>query len=93
MKQDIKSMNLPELEEMLRELGQPRFRAKQIFSWLHRGVRSFAEMTNLAKPCGNCWTSGSIFPCRRWHGNRRASGTEPSSICGGLGMETAWRPY
>lgn len=50
MKQDIKSMNLPELEEMLRELGQPRFRAKQIFSWLHRGVRSFAEMTNLAKP-------------------------------------------
>ncbi len=50
MKQDIKSMNLPELEEMLRELGQPRFRAKQIFSWLHRGVHSFAEMTNLAKP-------------------------------------------
>lgn len=50
MKQDIKSMNLPELEEMLRELEQPRFRAKQVFTWLHRGVKSFEEMTNLAKP-------------------------------------------
>ena len=50
MKQDIKSMNLPELETALGDLGQPRFRAKQVFSWLHRGARSFDEMTNLAKP-------------------------------------------
>ena len=50
MKQDIKSMNLAELETALGELGQPRFRAKQVFSWLHRGVCSFDEMTNLAKP-------------------------------------------
>ena len=50
MKQDIKSMNQAELEAALREMGQPRFRAKQVFTWLHRGVRSFEEMTNLAKP-------------------------------------------
>ncbi len=50
MKQDIKSMNLEELEQALKELGQPRFRAKQVFSWLHRGAKSFDEMTNLAKP-------------------------------------------
>ncbi len=50
MKQDIKSMNLTELEAALADLGQPRFRARQIFTWLHRGAGSFAEMTNLAKP-------------------------------------------
>ncbi len=50
MKQDIKSMNLLELETAMCQLEQPRFRAKQIFSWLHRGAKSFEEMSNLAKP-------------------------------------------
>ena len=46
---DIKSMNMPELTAFLKEMGQPAFRAQQIFSWMHRGVRSFDEMTNLSK--------------------------------------------
>ena len=50
MKQDIKSMSCAELEQALLNLGQPKFRAKQVFTWLHRGVTSFEEMTNLAKP-------------------------------------------
>ena len=49
MKQDIKSMNLPELEAALGEMGQPKYRARQVFVWLHRGVRGFREMTNLSK--------------------------------------------
>ena len=49
MKQDIKSMNLEEITTVLREMGEPTFRGKQIFVWLHRGVRSFEEMTNLSK--------------------------------------------
>ncbi|MEA4965693.1 MAG: 23S rRNA (adenine(2503)-C(2))-methyltransferase RlmN [Oscillospiraceae bacterium] len=47
MKQDLKSMNLAEMQEALRELGEPAFRAKQIFIWLSRGAVSFAGMTNL----------------------------------------------
>ncbi len=47
---DIKSMNLSEMETFFSELGQPKFRAKQVFVWLHRGVTSFEEMTNLSKP-------------------------------------------
>ena len=43
----IKSMTLPELTEMLKGLGQPAFRAKQLYTWLHRGARSYSEMTNL----------------------------------------------
>ena len=49
MKQDIKSMLLPELKEAFSELGEPAFRAGQVYTWLHRGVRSFDEMTNLPK--------------------------------------------
>ncbi len=46
---DLKSMTLEELCELMGELGQPAFRAKQIFKWLHRGVVCFDEMTNLSK--------------------------------------------
>jgi 23S rRNA (adenine2503-C2)-methyltransferase len=49
MKQDIKSMTLAEMQEALGQLGEPKFRAKQVYTWLHKGVRSFDEMTNLSK--------------------------------------------
>ena len=47
---DIKSMTLAELTQDMAALGEPAFRAGQVFSWLHRGARGFDEMTNLAKP-------------------------------------------
>ncbi len=46
---DIKSMTLEEMGTFFRDLGQPAFRAKQVFSWLHRGATSFEEMSNLPK--------------------------------------------
>lgn len=48
MKQDIKSLSLAELTEAVKELGQPAFRAKQIYAWLNKGVTSFDGMTNLS---------------------------------------------
>ncbi|MBQ1678510.1 MAG: 23S rRNA (adenine(2503)-C(2))-methyltransferase RlmN [Oscillospiraceae bacterium] len=47
MNNEIKSLTLSELHTALE--GQPAFRAKQIYTWLHRGVRSFEEMTDLPK--------------------------------------------
>ncbi len=44
---NLRSMTLPELAACLKEMGQPDFRAKQVYIWLHKGVRSYAEMTNL----------------------------------------------
>ncbi len=44
---DIRSMTTEEITELMTQYGQPKFRAKQIFSWLHSGVASFDEMTNL----------------------------------------------
>lgn len=49
MKQDLKSMNYDEIVQALREMGEPAYRAKQVFVWLHKGARSFDEMTNLSK--------------------------------------------
>ncbi len=46
---NIKAMTLPELTAALKEMGQPGFRAKQIYTWLHKGVRSYDEMTNISK--------------------------------------------
>ena len=47
---DIKEMTLPELKEEMKKLGEPAFRAGQVYDWLHvRCVRSFDEMTNLSK--------------------------------------------
>ncbi len=44
---NLRSMTLPELAVCLKKMGQPDFRAKQVYIWLHKGVRSYAEMTNL----------------------------------------------
>ena len=46
---NLKNLTLPELAETIKALGQPPFRAKQVYSWLHKGVRSYEEMTNLPK--------------------------------------------
>ena len=44
---NLKSMTLSEMSAYLKELGQPAFRAKQVYTWLHKGVRSYEEMTNI----------------------------------------------
>ena len=46
---NLKSMTQPEIAAVLKELSQPAFRAKQVYTWLHKGVRSYEEMTNLPK--------------------------------------------
>lgn len=47
---DLKSQTQEELTLTLKAMGQPAFRGKQVFTWLHRGVVSFDEMSNLPKP-------------------------------------------
>ena len=50
MEQDILSLLPQELEAELAALGEPKYRAGQLFDWFGRGVRDFDEMTNLSKP-------------------------------------------
>ena len=46
---DIKAMLPDESAAALAELGEPKYRAKQVFQWLARGVESFDEMTDVSK--------------------------------------------
>ena len=46
---DIKSMTQQEIIDALCAMGEPAFRGRQVFSWLHKGAVSFSEMNNLSK--------------------------------------------
>ena len=47
---DIKSMNMEELKELMVQIGEKPFRAKQIYGWLHEHlVTSYDEMANIPK--------------------------------------------
>ena len=46
---EIKSLTIEELKAELAQMGEKPFRAGQIFKWLHQGVESFEEMSNLSK--------------------------------------------
>ena len=50
---NLKSLTLTELTALLKEQGEPGFRAKQVYTWLHKGVRSYEEMTNLPQSLRN----------------------------------------
>lgn len=46
---DLKDFEYDELIKYLASIGEKKFRAEQIFSWLHKGAVSYDEMTNLSK--------------------------------------------
>ncbi len=50
---DIKSMNLSELTEFITDNNFPKFRAKQIYGWINKGVTSFNEMSNISSDLRN----------------------------------------
>jgi len=45
----LRDLTFEELENLILSIGEKKFRALQIFSWLHKGVTSFDEMTNIPK--------------------------------------------
>jgi 23S rRNA (adenine2503-C2)-methyltransferase len=50
VKTDIRNLSRDEIKAYLIEIGEPAFRAKQIYSWLwQKSATSFGEMTNLSK--------------------------------------------
>lgn len=46
---NLKDLTYEELELLLADMGEKKFRAKQIYTWLYKGVTSFDEMTNISK--------------------------------------------
>ena len=46
---NLRDLTFEELEDAVVSVGEKKFRAKQIFEWLNKGVCSFDEMTNIPK--------------------------------------------
>ena len=48
--EDLRSFNLEELSSIVEEFGEKKFRAKQLYEWIHKKrVATFEEMTNISK--------------------------------------------
>jgi len=48
-KLNLLDCTIEDLEKFLTEMGEQKFRAKQIFQWLSKGIYDIDEMTNLSK--------------------------------------------
>jgi 23S rRNA (adenine2503-C2)-methyltransferase len=46
---DLKNMTIDELEKFFLDIGETKYRAKQVFRWIYRGVTNFDDMTDLKK--------------------------------------------
>ena len=47
---DLRSLSYEEVEALMEELGEKKFRAVQIYEWVHKKlVQSYEEMTNIPK--------------------------------------------
>ena len=62
---DIKSMTEQELKEYIIGIGEPSFRATQIFKWLHSGIHSFNEMTNISLALRNRLDEDCYIACAK----------------------------
>ncbi len=60
-KTDLLSMNVAELEAFCKTIGEPKFRAGQIFKWMHAGV-GFDEMSNLSKALREKLNDTAVLP-------------------------------
>ncbi len=47
---DLLDLTIEDLQEKFKELGLEKFRAKQVFQWVHKGIKDIEQMTNLSKP-------------------------------------------
>ena len=63
VRRDIVSLNFDELTSLIKELGEPAFRAKQIYEWIHKKlVKNYDEMTNVPLSLRNKLGEGLPFP-------------------------------
>ena len=98
MKQELRGMTQEELESLLTGMGQPRFRAGQLFDWLHKKrAASFDEMTNLPlalrKKLEEGYTVGALKTVRRLES--RLDGTKKFlfELWDGACVEAVWMEY
>lgn len=59
---DIKALNLNELTEYIVSLGEPKFRAKQLYEWMHvKLVPGYGDMTNIPQKLKDKLVENTFF--------------------------------
>lgn len=48
-KLDLLSLTIDEMEDLIDRIGEKRYRGKQVFQWVNKGIKDFENMTNLPK--------------------------------------------
>jgi 23S rRNA (adenine2503-C2)-methyltransferase len=98
MTYNLKDYNLEELEQIVKSLGEPSYRGKQLMDWLYKGVRSFDEMKNIPKPFiekleAKGYSTGSLTILRLQ--TSKLDGTQKVlfGLCDNNGVETVLMKY
>ncbi len=74
MMTDIKSFNLEELTEYIEAAGFPKFRAKQLYQWMHQKLaENFDEMSNIPKEIREWLRQNCRYVCLQTALVRRSS--------------------
>ena len=67
---NLRSMLPNEIEDILAGLGEPKYRAKQVFKWLGRGIGSIDEMSDIPNHCARSLKPNIPFTSLRCSANR-----------------------
>ncbi len=71
---NLREINLPELEAMMAEIGEPKFRAKQIHEWVWlKHAADIQDMTNLSKALREKLAEKYFIPKVRMHHSQYSS--------------------
>ena len=97
-KLDIKSLNLQELTEELKNFGEKPFRAKQMYEWMHvKLAKSFDEMTNLSKAfreqCQECYQYTSLQAVQVQESKLDGTRKYLFQLADGNIVESVWMKY
>lgn len=61
---DIKSLNYDELEDYIVSIGEKKFRAAQLYSWMHEKLAcSYDEMTNISDKLKKVLKENTLYTC------------------------------
>ncbi|NLY43578.1 MAG: 23S rRNA (adenine(2503)-C(2))-methyltransferase RlmN [Clostridiaceae bacterium] len=60
---NFKDLGFDELKKYFQDMGQPSYRAEQVFKWLHQGVTDYEQMTNLPKDLRSLLKDKSKISC------------------------------
>jgi 23S rRNA (adenine2503-C2)-methyltransferase len=95
---DIKSLSFDELKEVIVNLGEKPFRAKQLYEWMHvKLARSYDEMTNVPKSLKEKLENEAVYTSLKevTVQTSKIDGTKKFlfELCDGNLVESVWMKY